>query len=251
MRYFLKLAYLGTNFHGWQTQPNALSVQQFLNEKLSLVLRKDINVVAAGRTDTGVHAKEMYAHFDLDQTLNDPDALLNSLNKMLSPSVYVSQIRRVKDDAHARFDAQERAYEYWVNRERNPFQHHLAANIFIELDFEAMNRVAARLCFKGDFSSFSKSKTQTKTNICEIRRAFWEDLGDQWVFHISADRFLRNMVRAIVGSLLEVGKGRMTEVEFMDMIEAKDRKLAGESVPAQGLFLTRVAYPQEIFIDER
>lgn len=251
LRYFLKLAYNGAAFNGWQIQPNAPSVQEFLNQKLSTILRVEINVVGAGRTDTGVHAKEMYAHFDLDKEIEDRDAFLNSLNKMLSPQVYVSECLLVKSEAHARFDAQSRAYEYWINRERNPFQHSLAANIFYPLDFELMNKVARRLVFKGDFTSFSKLHTQTKTNICEIRKAFWEQKGNQWVFHIEADRFLRNMVRAIVGSLLEVGKGRMNESEFVAMIEAKDRGLAGESVPAQGLYLSKVEYPAEIFIDER
>ncbi len=251
LRYFLKLSYNGSSFHGWQIQPNAPSVQEFLNDKLSLILRSEINVVGAGRTDTGVHAKVMYAHFDWPEALTDRSAFLNSLNKMLSPAVYVQECLAVKDDAHARFDASNRAYEYWVNRERNPFQHFLAANIFYPLDFDLMNEAANTLCYQGDFSSFSKSKTQTKTNICEIRKAYWEDHGAQWVFHIEADRFLRNMVRAIVGSLVEVGKGRMSIPEFKNMIESKNRSNAGESVPAQGLYLTKVDYPPEIFLDER
>ncbi len=251
LRYFLKLAYNGSDFHGWQIQPNAPSVQEFLSEKLSIILRKEINVVGAGRTDTGVHAKVMFAHFDLEYTLKDKAALLNSLNKMLSPAVYVSEMLLVRDDAHARFDALNRAYEYWVNRERDPFSDGLAANILYPLDLNLMNEAAAKLCYKGDFSSFSKSKTQTKTNICEIRKAYWEDRGNQWVFHIEADRFLRNMVRAIVGSLIEVGKAKMSLKDFEEMVEAKDRSLAGESVPAKGLYLTKVDYPPQIFLDER
>lgn len=246
MRYFLKLAYNGKAYHGWQIQPNAFTVQEHLNKQLSTLLREDINIVGAGRTDTGVHAKEMFAHFDLAQKIDDVPAILNRLNKMLSPHTVVSDLFLVAEDAHARFDATERTYQYYINRVRNPFYHDLAANIFYPLDFGLMQQAAQVLCYKGDFSSFSKSKTQTKTNICEIREAFWEQNEKQWVFQISADRFLRNMVRAIVGSLLEVGKGKMSIMEFEAMIKAQDRRLAGESVPAQGLYLTRVKYPAEI-----
>lgn len=250
LRYFLKLAYNGSTFNGWQIQPNAPTVQEFINQKLGLILRREINVVGAGRTDTGVHAKVMYAHFDMEEPLLDIPSVLNSLNKMLSPAVYVSACLPVKEDAHARFDATNRGYEYWINRERDPFFSELAANIFIPLDLNLMNEAAAQLCYKGDFSSFSKSKTQTKTNICELRKAYWEERGSKWVFHIEADRFLRNMVRAIVGSLLEVGKGKMSLVNFRQMIDAKDRSAAGESVSAQGLYLTKVDYPPEIFLNE-
>lgn len=246
MRYFLKLAYNGKAYHGWQIQPNAFTVQEHLNKQLSTLLREDINIVGAGRTDTGVHAKEMFAHFDLAQKIDDVPAILNRLNKMLSPHTVVSDLFLVAEDAHARFDATERTYQYYINRVRNPFYHDLAANIFYPLDFDLMQQAAQVLCYKGDFSSFSKSRTQTKTNICEIREAFWEQNEKQWVFQISADRFLRNMVRAIVGSLLEVGKGKMSIMEFEAMIKAQDRRLAGESVPAQGLYLTRVKYPAEI-----
>jgi tRNA pseudouridine38-40 synthase len=248
LRYFLKLAYKGTHFHGWQIQPNGYTVQEHLNKKLSLVLRKDINVSAAGRTDTGVHAKEMFGHFDWEDELHSLQDLCSTLNKMLAPDVVIFTIFRVKPDAHSRFDAIERAYEYRINRHRNPFQHNLAANIFYSLDFAAMQAATLLLIGKRDYSSFSKTRTQTKTNICDIRQAYWEECGDQWVFHISADRFLRNMVRAIVGSLLQVGRGRMTIEGFMAMIEAKDRRMAGESVPAQGLYLNRVVYPKDIFI---
>lgn len=246
MRYFLKLAYNGKAYHGWQIQPNAYTVQEHLNKQLSTLLREDINIVGAGRTDTGVHAKEMFAHFDLAQKIDDIPAILNRLNKMLSPHTVVYNLFQVAEDAHARFDATERTYQYYINRVRNPFYHDLAANIFYPLDFDLMQQAAQVLCYKGDFSSFSKSRTQTKTNICEIREAFWEQNEKQWVFQISADRFLRNMVRAIVGSLLEVGKGKMSIKEFEAMIKAQDRRLAGESVPAQGLYLTRVKYPAEI-----
>lgn len=247
LRYFLKLAYRGTPFHGWQIQPNALSVQEVLNQKLSLLCASTINIVGAGRTDTGVHAKEMYAHFDLDEAIADSNGFLNRLNKMLAPDIVVFELLPVKSDAHARFDATERAYEYHLQRKRSPFSQDLASPYFYNLDLAAMQEAASKLIFKGDFGSFSKSKTQTKTNICELREAYWEERGELLIFHVRADRFLRNMVRAIVGSLLEVGKGRMTISEFQDMIAAKDRRLAGESVPAQGLYLTRVLYPEDIF----
>lgn len=251
LRYFLKLAYRGTPFHGWQIQPNAPSVQELLNAKLSLLCGHTINVVGAGRTDTGVHAREMFAHFDADKEVEDFKGFLNSLNKMLSPDIVVEKMLEVQDQAHARFDALERAYEYHILRKRSPFNQDLAAGIYYHLDLELMQEAAQLLQFKGDFSSFSKSKTQTKTNICELREAFWEVRGEYWIFHIRADRFLRNMVRAIVGSLLEVGRGRMSIEEFKDMISAKDRRLAGESVPAQGLYLTRVTYPDTIFKNGR
>ncbi|PTM04911.1 MAG: tRNA pseudouridine(38-40) synthase TruA [Bacteroidetes bacterium] len=248
MRYFLKLAYLGTHFHGWQIQPNGYTVQEHLNKHLSLLLRKDINVIAAGRTDTGVHAKEMFAHFDWDEGIEDTSTLVQNLNKLLAPDVVINAMFVVKPNIHARFDAIQRSYEYRINRQRSPFNHNLAANIFYPLNLEAMQAASNLLIGKRDFSSFSKSRTQTKTNICDIRQAYWEDRGAEWVFHISADRFLRNMVRAIVGSLLEVGKGRMCLEDFQKMIEAQDRKKAGQSVPAQGLYLIRVVYPQDIFI---
>ncbi len=248
MRYFLKLAYRGTHFHGWQIQPNGYTVQEHLNKHLSLLLRKEINVSAAGRTDTGVHAKEMFAHFDWELAIEDISTLVQNLNKLLAPDVVVNEIFEVKPHIHARFDAIQRSYEYRINRQRSPFKHNLAANIFYALNLEAMQAAAELLVAKRDYSSFSKSRTQTKTNICDIRQAYWEDCGDQWIFHITADRFLRNMVRAIVGSLLEVGKGRMTLDGFEKMIEAQDRKAAGQSVPAQGLYLNRVVYPQDIFI---
>ena len=249
MRYFLKLAYRGTPFHGWQIQPNAISVQEVLNAKLSLLLRQEINIVGAGRTDTGVHAKEMFAHLDSATEIENIPGTLNSLNKLLDPDIVVMDFFQVQDHAHARFDATERAYEYHIQRKRSPFKRDLAAAMYYPLNLELMQEAASLLIFKGDFSSFSKSKTQTKTNICELREAYWEVKDDLWIFHVKADRFLRNMVRAIVGSLLEVGRGRMSLEEFKLMIKAKDRKLAGESVPAEGLYLTQVRYPDTIFIN--
>lgn len=248
LRYFLKLAYLGTNFHGWQIQPNAYTVQEHLNKQLSTILREDINVVAAGRTDTGVHAKEMFVHFDWISEIEDSALVINRLNKMLGREVVVYEMAKVKPDAHCRFDAVERSYEYRINRILDPFTNHLATTILYPLNLEDMQLASQVLIGRRDYSSFSKSNTQTKTNICDIREAFWETNEGQWIFHIRADRFLRNMVRAIVGSLLEVGKGKMTIKDFQEMIAAKDRRLAGESVPAQGLFLNRVTYPEDIFI---
>jgi len=249
LRYFLKLAYRGTPFHGWQIQPNAISVQEVLNAKLSLLLRQEINIVGAGRTDTGVHAKEMFAHLDCTQELENIPSILNSLNKMVAPDIVVMDFFPVQPNAHARFDAKERAYEYHIQRKRSPFTQDLAATMHYPLNIDLMQEATQLLIFKGDFSSFSKSKTQTKTNICELREAYWELSDELWIFHVKADRFLRNMVRAIVGSLLEVGRGRMSLEEFESMIKAKDRKLAGESVPAQGLYLTQVKYPDTILLN--
>lgn len=249
MRYFLKLAYRGSPFHGWQYQPNAISVQEVLNTKLSQILGLTINVVGAGRTDTGVHAREMFAHFDLEKPIANGNGFLDSLNKMLAPDIVVEALYKVKPEAHARFDATERSYEYHIQRKRSPFHQDLATGIYYPLNLEKMKEATQLLIFKGDFSSFSKSKTQTKTNICELREAYWEIQENHWIFHISADRFLRNMVRAIVGSLLEVGRERMSIEDFGKMIAGKDRREAGESVPPQGLYLTQVKYPETIFLN--
>jgi tRNA pseudouridine38-40 synthase len=251
LRYFLKLAYRGTAFHGWQMQPNAISVQELLNTQLSKILGIEINIMGAGRTDTGVHAKEMFAHFDVEEQIRDKNNLLDSLNKMVSPNVVVFKILAVLDNAHARFDATERAYEYHIHRFRDPFAQDLSAGMYFPMDYALMQKATEMLLFKGDFSSFCKTKSQTKTNICELREAFWKQEGQSWVFYVSADRFLRNMVRAMVGSLVAVGKGKMSLEAFRAMIDAKDRRLAGESAPAQGLYLTRVEYPKDIFIDGR
>ncbi len=245
MRYFVQLSYLGTYYHGWQIQPNANSVQQTLNEALSTLLRSDVYAVGAGRTDTGVHAKEMFAHFDCVQAL-DMDQVTYKLNRLLPPDIAVQRMIKVADEAHARFDAVERSYAYHLTFAKDPFTRHLALQYTLPLDLEQMQQAAALLPDFEDFGAFARSHTQTHTHLCRVTEAYWETREGGAVFHISANRFLRNMVRAIVGTLLEVGVGKRSVADFKHVIEQKDRKLAGESAAAHGLFLTRVKYPNAI-----
>lgn len=245
VRYFIQLSYLGTRYHGWQVQPNALSVQQCINESLSTILRTSIQVVGAGRTDTGVHAKEMYAHFDVEAPVEEAQ-LTFKLNRLLPPDIAIQRIIKVADEAHARFDASTRSYEYHLTFAKNPFLQEMALLCVQDLDISRMEEATKVLFKHEDFSAFSRSHTQTKTNLCTIKEAYWEKVPNGLVFHISANRFLRNMVRAIVGTLLEVGKGKLTVAEFEQVILEQDRSKAGESAAAKGLFLTRVLYPNDI-----
>jgi len=237
-------------YHGWQIQPNGVSVQEILMKVLATVLRYEVEVIGAGRTDAGVHAKLMVAHVDLEKPLEDAAAFAYKLNGMLPNDIAIQKIVPVKSNAHARFDAVSRSYEYWLIREKNPFLHDWATKITGDLDFEAMNQAAKSLFDYTDFTSFSKLHTDVKTNNCKIMQAKWEQCGDVWIFTIQADRFLRNMVRAIVGTLLQVGRGQITEAEFRAIIEAKDRCKAGTSAPAEGLYLVNIAYPKEIFYSD-
>lgn len=246
-RYFIDLAYDGTAYHGWQIQPNGSSVQETLQKALSTILRKEMSVVGAGRTDTGVHASMMTAHFDFE-TLIDTNRLTDKLNRLLPPDIAIHRIRRVRPDAHARFDATARTYHYFVHLGKNPFQRHYSCRLYHPLDFEKMNRVAKVLFEYTDFTSFSKTHTDTKTNNCRIMKAEWQQMSDgSWRFEIQADRFLRNMVRAVVGTLVEVGRGKMDEEGFRKVIEGKDRCRAGESMPGNALFLVDVTYPENLF----
>lgn len=248
MRYFLRFSYLGKNFHGWQIQPNASSVQEHLNRTLSLVTGEEVYAVGAGRTDTGVHAREMWAHFDLEREF-DP-GWLGRLNAMLGPDIALMECRRVDAEAHARFDALERSYTYQITRQKDPFLQDTAWYCPRPLEWLAMEKATRHLPGQRDFSSFARSNTQTKTNICKVTEARWTRDGSLWCFHISADRFLRNMVRAVVGTLVEIGTGKRAPEDMLSTIEAKDRSFAGESAPARGLFLTRVRYPQNIWYGE-
>jgi len=248
MRYFADIEFDGTAYSGWQIQPQSPSVQQTLEEALALFLRCKVDVTGAGRTDAGVHAAQMIAHFDLKEP-QDTDWLRRKLNGILPSDIAVHCIYPVRPDAHARFDAVSRTYKYYVTLDKNVFQKEYSWYLLNKPDFELMNSAAKILLSTVDFTSFSKLHTDTKTNDCHLTRAQWEKLTDgRWVFTITADRFLRNMVRAIVGTLMEVGRHRMTVGEFQEVIQKKDRCKAGDSAPAQGLFLYRIEYPDEIFI---
>lgn len=245
MRYFISLAYKGTNFHGWQLQPNAVSVQEKINDGLSMLLKEPVMVLGAGRTDTGVHAKEMYAHFDSDKEF-DCEKIAYRLNSYIDDAILIKSIFSVSETTHARFHAIARTYEYWICQEKNPFLKEGAWLMYSNLDFDLMNAAAAYLLEIEDFTSFAKIHSDVKTHICDVRKATWERRDDKWVFTIEADRFLRNMVRAIVGTLVDVGKGKISVQEFKDVITKKDRGSAGGSAPAQGLYLVKVEYPQEL-----
>jgi tRNA pseudouridine38-40 synthase len=252
-RFFLTLSYDGAEFNGWQVQENTPNtVQQVLEEKMSMLLKEKIEVVGCGRTDTGVNARNFIAHFNSHcaDLISNKKHWLYKFNTVLPSSVSVNDIRKVKEDAHARYTAEQRTYYYFLHQKKNPFIENFSWYVYGKLDFELMNKAAAELLNYDDFSSFSKSNTQVKTNICKISKAVWQKCGeDQWRFTISADRFLRGMVRAIAGTLVQVGKERITISDFKKIIEAKDRKVAGENAPAHALFLTGIKYPKEIFID--
>ena len=250
MRYFIQLSFDGTAYHGWQIQPNGVSVQETLQKALSTLLRQPIEVVGAGRTDAGVHARMMVAHFDLPLTPSQGGDLVYKLNKLLPRDIAVQRAWPVPDDMHARFSATSRTYRYYIHTRKDPFLRDRSWLVTFPLDFDRMNEAASRLLQFEDFTSFSKVNTDTKTNLCHITEARWNDVtppwegqgGGRWMFTITANRFLRNMVRAIVGTLVEVGRGRMTVDEFCRVVERKDRCSAGESVPAHGLFLENVEY---------
>lgn len=247
MRYFIYMAYDGTNYHGWQVQLNGNSVQAELMRALSTFLRSETEVVGAGRTDAGVHARLMVAHFDHDVAL-DCTLLADKLNRLLPPDISVYRVRHVRPDAHARFDATYRTYQYHVSLCKDPFGRHYTWRLFHTLDFERMNEAARTLFDYTDFTSFSKLHTDVKTNNCRIMHAEWTRVSEsEWVFTIRADRFLRNMVRAIVGTLVEVGRGKLTVEGFKKVIEQKNRCSAGSSVPGHALFLVDVGYPENLF----
>ena len=247
-RYFIYLAYDGTNYHGWQVQPNGASVQETLTRGLRTFLRDDaLEVTGAGRTDAGVHARLMVAHFD-SACLLDVETVTDKLNRILPPDISVYRVRRVRPDAHARFDATYRTYKYYITTRKDPFNRAYSWRIFQPLDFERMNEAAKTLFDYIDFTSFSKLHTDVKTNNCRIMQAHWEQTGaDEWVFTIQADRFLRNMVRAVVGTLVEVGRGKLSVEGFRRVIEEKNRCSAGTSVPGNALFLVDIGYPDSLF----
>lgn len=244
-RYFIEIAYNGTAYHGWQIQKNARSVQEAINKALSAVCRQEVGTLGCGRTDTGVHARQLFAHFDLPEKAKEIEApqFLFSLNSLLPYDISAKQIYRVAPDAHARFDAVSRSYEYHIHFSKDPFKHNLSWMLRNIPDMTLMNEAAGILPEYRDFSCFSKSNTQTYTNNCTITQAGWEQTEDGMIFRISADRFLRNMVRAIVGTLIKVGRQEIEAADIRKIIESRNRSRAGESVPACGLYLTRVIYP--------
>ncbi|MCL2597883.1 MAG: tRNA pseudouridine(38-40) synthase TruA [Paludibacter sp.] len=243
-RYFIYLSYNGTAYCGWQAQPNGLSVQEVVTNALRTVLRSpEITIVGAGRTDTGVHAQEMVAHCDLSNKIENENILLKKLNSFLPQDIAIQKIIFVDNDVHARFGAISRTYQYHIITKKSVFKNDFAARIDIALDFEEMNRVAMLLIQYQDFTSFSKLHTNTKNNICIISYARWQKVDDdEWIFEITANRFLRNMVRAIVGTLIEVGKGKISIDDFRMIIESRNCSLAGTSAPAKGLFLSKIEY---------
>ena len=247
-RYFIYLSYDGAAYHGWQVQPNAATVQQQLEEALSTLMRVPVQVVGAGRTDAGVNAALMVAHVDFPAEV-DVKHMVYKLNRLLPPDIAVKTLRRVRDDAHARFDALSRKYHYRVVTAKSPFARRYACRVQPDVDFALMNRAAEILYEYTDFTSFSKLHTDVKTNNCRVTRAVWCKAGDdEWFFEIEADRFLRNMVRAIVGTLLQVGRGKLSLEGFRAVIENKARGEAGDSAPGEALFLVDVKYPEDIFL---
>lgn len=242
MRYFITFSYDGTCYHGWQVQPNAATVQERLNDALSKLLPTPTECVGAGRTDAGVHASKMVAHFDTEQSL-DVEQFAFRLNRILPEDIAVDGVKQVDDDLHARFSAILRTYHYFVYTKKNPYRRHYAHRLTFVPDYELMNQAAALLLDAEDFTSFSKLNNDQKTNICDVQHARWVQIEeDYWRFEITANRFLRNMVRAVVGTLLEVGRGRMSIDEFRKIIAAQNRCSAGESVAANALFLVDVQY---------
>jgi tRNA pseudouridine38-40 synthase len=248
-RYFIFLSYKGTSYHGWQLQPNAITVQKIIDNALSVVLGEEITSTGAGRTDTGVHALFFCAHFDsISPDLPDKGNLLFRLNRFLPDDISVNAIRKVVPDANARYSAISRTYKYYVSRTKDPFFNSSSWFLHGDIDVVSMNKACNILLRHTDFTSFSKLHSGSKTNICKIYQAFWKEEENRLIFTIKADRFLRNMVRAIVGTIIETGFGKMNLEEFEEIIVARDRCRAGTSAPAKGLFLTDIEYPTEIFV---
>lgn len=245
-RYFLHLAYDGTAYHGWQQQPNAITVQQLIEESLSLILSRPVPITGAGRTDTGVHARDFYAHFDTDIDFSPQELsqLVYRLNRILPKDISLFSAFRVDPDVHARFSAIYRTYRYYISRKKDPFSQLYAWQYSGSLDVDAMNASADKLILHNDFTCFSKSGTDNTTNLCTIQESFLKQNGDMLVYHVKANRFLRNMVRAIMGTLMDVGKGKVDAGRFEEILRHGTRSDAGESAPAKGLFLEKVEYPE-------
>jgi tRNA pseudouridine38-40 synthase len=247
VRLFFETTYSGTHYHGWQNQANAVGVQEVVEGALSKIFRTKIEIVGSGRTDTGVHCVQQFFHVDIDKDLDEKTWLIK-LNSLLPKDIAIRSIHKVKDDAHARYDAFERSYQYKITQTKNPLLVGQAYYFFKEIDIKNLNRAAALLVGEHDFECFSKVKTDVNHFICTIKKAHWNQKDDLLVFTIVANRFLRGMVRAIVGTLLDVGTGKISLQEFEHIIKSKDRKKAGMNVPPEGLYLMSVKYPKNIFV---
>lgn len=243
MRYFITLSYDGTRYHGWQIQPEGTTVQQVMQDALATLLRQEVVIVGAGRTDAGVHARQMVAHVDVDKEIPDVNQLVYKLNRFLPYDISVQNVRLVDDAMHARFSATSRRYRYFIHTEKNPFKKKYSCELHYELDFELMNVAASRLKTYADFGAFCKSHSDVKTTLCTVTQAHWVRYEPHaWYFEIEANRFLRNMVRAVVGTLIEVGRHRMSLSQFEQVVREGSRSGAGESMPANALFLESVEY---------
>lgn len=247
MRYFFEIAYKGTNYHGWQSQKNAVGVQTVVENAMSKLLREEISIVGSGRTDAGVHCEQQFFHADI-QSGFDADILMLKLNSFLPKDIVIPSIRKVRADASARYDAVERSYRYQITRKKNPFLDGLAWHFFKPVNVDAMNRAADLLLGEHDFECFSKVKTDVNHFLCTVKKASWKEEGDMLIFTITANRFLRGMVRAVVGTLIDVGTGKSSMKEFQQILQSRDRKKAGANVPSMGLYLAKVKYPPEVFL---
>lgn len=250
MRYFIEIAYKGTCYHGWQSQPNSKTIQGVLERNLSVLLKKEIIILGAGRTDTGVHATQFFAHFDVLEAI-DKSIFIYKMNSLLPNDIVVFGLQSVKNVAHTRFDALSRSYEYRIHLGRDPFQQETTWQFFNKkLDILLMNQAANLLLETTNFKCFSKTRTDVKTFDCKVFNAVWEQQNKEVIFHITANRFLRNMVRAIVGTMIEVGTHKKSLQDFQQILNSKNRCLAGTSAPAKGLFLNKIIYPKDIFISD-
>jgi tRNA pseudouridine38-40 synthase len=247
MRFLFQISYLGTNYHGWQSQNNATGVQEIVEKILSTILREDVAIVGSGRTDTGVHCAKQFFHADIEKPF-DKDKLIIQLNSYLPKDIAIHRIHQIKPNASARYDAFERTYQYHITQIKDPLRTGLSYYCFKSLDVSTMNKAASLLLGTHDFECFSKVKTDVNHFLCDIKTAKWNQKKELLVFTITANRFLRGMVRAVVGTLLDVGAGKISMKEFQEIIKSKDRKKAGMNVPPDGLFLTDVKYSKSIFV---
>lgn len=247
MRYFFEISYNGTHYNGWQSQLNARGVQTVVEETMTKLFREKIEITGSGRTDTGVHCEQQFFHCDIGKTFDEAQ-YIQKLNSFLPKDIAIQSIRKVNENASARYDAIERSYRYEITRSKNPFLEGLAWHYFKDADLPTMNQAAALLIGEHDFECFSKVKTDVNHFRCDVKRAEWKQEGDRLYFLITANRFLRGMVRAVVGTLLDVGTHKISMKDFQNIIKSRDRKRAGANVPPYGLYLTKVKYPQSVFL---